>query len=312
MKKSLALSLLVLISLTLQACALARSAAPGVDQTMPVEGFAPEPGFAEPGFEGPPMAVEEPQLAGRGAVTSTSDDRLVVMNASLTIVVPDPVASVREIMQLAERMGGFVVSSNTYQSTFGLEQVVANQAQITIRVPAERLNEALAEIKEGASDVQNENIQGEDVTAAYTDLESRLRNLEATEAALREIMASATRTEDVMLVFNQLSQVRGEIEMVRGQMRYYEESARLSAISVDLIPDVAEQPIDIGGWHPEGVAKQAIEDLVHALQGLADAVIRFGILWIPLLAVFGVPFWLIMRAIVRRRRAKRAAPPASQ
>jgi hypothetical protein len=138
-----------------------------------------------------------------------------------------------------------------------------------------------------------------------------LRNLEAAESSLREIMASATRTEDVMMVFNQLTQVRGEIETVRGQMRYYEESARLSAISIELIPDVAEQPIEIGGWHPEGVAKDAIVDLVRALQWLANALIRFGILWVPLLAIFGLPIWLIGRAVARRRRARKA-PPASQ
>jgi hypothetical protein len=94
-------------------------------------------------------------------------------------------------------------------------------------------------------------------------------------------------------------------------MRYYEEATRLSAVSIDLIPDVAEQPISIGGWHPEGVAKQAIEDLVRALQSLANALIRFGILWLPLLAIFGVPLWLILRAIRRGRRGKKPAPPAA-
>jgi len=306
MKKPLALSLLVLVSLVLPACALARAPTPDMYQTIPVEG---EVAF-DRSFGAPAIGAEAPAGGGgEEAVSATTTDRLVVMNANLSIVVPDPVASVREIAQLAEEMGGFVVYSNTFQSTFGLQQVMADQAQITIRVPAERLNEALEQIKEGATDVRTENISGEDVTAAYTDLESRLRNLEAAEASLREIMASATRTEDVMMVFNTLTQVRGEIEMVRGQMRYYEEAARLSAISVELIPDVADQPIDIGGWHPEGVAKEAIEDLVRALQGLADALIRIGIFWIPLLAVFGVPIWMIVRGLVRRRRASRSAPP---
>jgi hypothetical protein len=308
MKKPLALSVLVLISLALPACALARSSAPDLNRAVVVEG--------EPAFDGAlgasAIGAEAPPMAAGEAVSATTIDRLVVMNASLSIVVPDPVVSVREITELAEEMGGFVVSSNTFQSTFGLEQVVANQAQITIRVPAERLTEALDRIKEGATEVRTENISGEDVTATYTDLESRLRNLEATSASLREIMASATQAEDfetVMLINDRLTQVTGEIEMVRGQMQYYEEAARLSMISVDLIPDVADQPISIGGWHPEGVAKEAIEDLVRALQGLANALIRFGIFWLPLLAIFGLPIWLIARGLARRRRGRRSAAP---
>ena len=42
-------------------------------------------------------------------------------------------------------------------------------------------------------------------------------------------MDSANRTEDVLNVFDQLTRVRGEIEVIKGQIQYFEESARLSA-----------------------------------------------------------------------------------
>ena len=48
-------------------------------------------------------------------------------------------------------------------------------------------------------------------------------------------MASATKTEDVMNVFNQLTQVREQIEVIKGQIKYYEESAALSAINVQIM-----------------------------------------------------------------------------
>jgi cytochrome c oxidase assembly factor CtaG len=51
---------------------------------------------------------------------------------------------------------------------------------------------------------------------------------------------------------------------------------------------------------------------VHALQSLANALIRFGILWIPLLAIFGVPIWLILRAVVRRRRGQKPIEPTAE
>ncbi len=108
-----------------------------------------------------------------------------------------------------------------------------------IRVPAEKLDEALETIKADAIEVQSENQSGQDVTSQYVDLESQLKNLEAAEEQLMEIMQKAEKTEDVLNVFNQLTSIRGQIESIKGQMKYFEESAALSAITVRL---VAERP----------------------------------------------------------------------
>ena len=98
-----------------------------------------------------------------------------------------------------------------------------------------------AEVKNLATDIRSENVSGQDVTAEYTDLTSRRNNLERAEAQLQEIMASATKTEDVLNVFNQLTQIRGEIEVIKGQMKYYEESSNFSAINVELISQESDQ-----------------------------------------------------------------------
>ncbi len=307
MKKRIALGLIVLIAVVLSACGAAMQAPQLSEEYAPV---APSVGAPAEMERAASDAAMSGGFAGAPAAAPANAERLVIQNASLTIVVADPSARVQAIADLAEEMGGFVVSSNVYQSTFGEARVLANQGNIVIRVPSEDLHEALRRIKEGASDVRNESINGQDVTAEYTDLESRLRNLEAAEASLREILASATRTEDVMLVFNQLTQVRGEIEVIRGQMRYYDESVRFSAISVDVLPDAADQPLQIGSWRPEGTAKEALADLIRGLQSLGDLLIRFGICGVPFLVIFGVPAWLVIRAIVRRRSKKAAAKAA--
>lgn len=232
-------------------------------------------------------------------------ERVVIRSASLSMVVPDPVASVKEISQLADKMGGFVVSSNTSQAYFAEADVSADRGSITIRVPAERLDEALESIKEGATEVRNENVSGQDVTQEFTDLQSRLRNLEAAEERLTEIMASASDTEDVLNVFENLRRVSEEIEIIKGRIQFLSESARLSAISVDLIPDVAAQPLQIGGWRPEGTAKEAFSALVRALRFLGDAAIWSAICILPVGLILGLPGYFIGRSVLRRRRAAR-------
>ncbi|MCH8339507.1 MAG: DUF4349 domain-containing protein, partial [Chloroflexi bacterium] len=233
-------------------------------------------------------------------------DRVVIRSANLSIVVPEPSASVQEIANLASRMGGFVVSSNVFQTFFSEANVSADRASITIRVPAERLDEALEVIRAGATEIQSENISGQDVTQEFTDLQSRLRNLVAAEDQLLEIMSSAQETEDVLQVFENLRQVSEEIEVIKGRIQYISESARLSAISVELIPDIAAQPLEIGGWRPEGTVKEAFTALIRALRFLGEAAIWSVICIVPVSLILGVPLFFATRTLRRRRAAARA------
>jgi hypothetical protein len=235
--------------------------------------------------------------------------RLVIQNADLTIVVDEPPTALTAITKMAADMGGFVVTSNMYKAR-GEDGIDYPQGQITVRVPAEKLDDALAQIKaltrNPKEDVRAENRSGQDVTKEYTDSQSRLRNLEDTEKQLREIQASATRTEDIMNVFNQLTQVREQIEVLKGQIKYYEESAALSAINVQIMAQSAVQPLTIGSWKPEGVARDAIQALINTLKFLANLLIWLVLLALPVGLLVGIPLWLIIRAMRRNRR--KAAP----
>jgi hypothetical protein len=266
---------------------------------------------AEPAFDRD-EAGEAPAEAPAPGSSVVLTDRLVIRNANLSLLVSNPVEANDRIAALAASLNGFVVSSSVSQASTDAEGNKIMQASITVRVPSEQLNTALTQIRALAVEVQSENITGQDVTAEFTDLESRLRNLEATEAQLVNIMDSATKTEEVLAVFNQLTYIREQIEQVRGQMKYYSESAAMSAVSVQLIPDALAQPLAVGGWKPEGVAKEAIEALVRAFQDLATGVIWIGIYILPLLLVIGLPIYLVARLISRRLRKPKSAPAAPQ
>jgi hypothetical protein len=221
-------------------------------------------------------------------------------------VVPDPAGKLAEVSAMAETMGGFVVNSNLYQTTLNSRQQVPH-GSITVRVPSERLDEALEQITLGSSEVLRTHVSGDDVTDRYTDLDSRLRNYQAAESQLMQIMEAATETEDVLAVFNQLTQVREQIEVIQGQMQYYEQAAALSAIQVEITADAANQPLQIGGWQPVGVAKDAINALVNTLQFLGDVLIWFVICVLPIGLLIGLPLFLVVRAVRRARKRRKLA-----
>ncbi|MGW8250238.1 MAG: DUF4349 domain-containing protein [Anaerolineales bacterium] len=260
------------------------------------------------------LAPEEPRLAS--GQEQQDVERLVIKNADLSLIVPDPGSSMDHISALAEELGGFVVTANLY--TQRLETgVEVPRANITIRVPAVRLNDALQRIKQESDQVpRQESINSQDVTQEYTDLQSRLRNLEEAEAQLREIMESANRTEDVLSVYNELVRVREQIEVLKGQIQYYEQSAALSAISVELIANEAAQPLTIGTWQPGGVVRQAIQALISATKFIINAAIWVVIFVLPivllLLVIFVLPVYLVVRAWRRRRQARAQAHQKSE
>lgn len=274
-------------------------------------------GGAPAATEAPAMEAPAPAFdTANGAVDFYSTEpqavqpreRLVIENADLAIVVTDPKARMAEINNLANKLGGYVVSSNLYQSftSFGKE---VPEATIVIRVPSERLDEALAQIKEGAVDILRENRSGQDVTNQYVDLQAQLRAKEAAEKKLLEIMDQAVRAEDVLAIYLQVQTVQTQIEQLKGQIQYLEESAALSSISVQLVAEEGTQPIEVGPWKPEGAAREAIQDLILFFQNFVDFLIYFVLSILPSLILVAIPLYLVYligRSAYRRIRRSRS------
>ena len=296
------------LSLVVGACAPMKAA-----EDVMMEAPAMEP--ADDSFE---MAVEEGFATAeeRGITSGVGEtartiERMVIYNADMRIAVENPEDSMQTIINMAEEAGGYVVSSNLYKTQ--TDRGSLPQASLRVRVPAGRLNSIMEEIKgltpNPREDVLSENVSGQDVTAEFTDLESRLRNLEAAEQALVQLMDQAQDPQDVLDVFSELTYYRGEIEIVKGRMRYLEESAALSALSVDIVAKRALQPIEIVGWQPQGTVRRAVEALVDAAQFIGDAVIWFGIFCLPFLIPLGVVIYFLVR-LLRKRKAQKKADKA--
>lgn len=303
--RGIGLFILLTLMVFLAACGAAQ--APMTPERSAVE--------SEGGFSAAPPAESAGQISAydQSAAIAKAAERIVVKNGNLDVVVADPAASMERISALAEELGGFVVNANLYQERLQSGADVP-RATITIRVLAEHMDEAMQRIREESDRPPlSETVNSQDVTSDYTDLQSRLRNLERTEAQLQEIMASATKTEDVLSVYNQLVSVREQIEVIKGQIKYYEESAALSAITVNLIANEAVKPLTIGGWQPGGVAKGAIQALINAVKYIVNAAIWVILFVLPVLllifAIFILPIWLLIR-FLRRRRKNRPQPPA--
>ena len=203
---------------------------------------------------------------------------------------------------MATQMGGFVVSANIYQ-TYASDGTQVPQADVTVRVPEGKLDDALTQIKQGTVDVKNETRTGQDVTDQYVDLQSRLTAKQAAADQLTKIMQNATKTQDVLDVYQQLQQVDSDIEVLKGQIKYIDQSAALSAITVHIVAEETVKPIEVGGWKPQGVARNALQNLIFFWQGFINFLITFFLLILPILITIAIPFFLaflLLRWIFRK------------
>ena len=96
---------ITILGIFLTACAGA--ATPSMEQASYDQGFAEAPEEA---------VMERDEGASFNAVSAQLPEtrRIVIQDASMTIVVDDPSSSMESIALMAEEMGGFVISANLY------------------------------------------------------------------------------------------------------------------------------------------------------------------------------------------------------
>lgn len=276
----------------------------------------------EESSEAPPPRVDQESIpvsidqSAEIAVASTqaapsenlqpNQQRIVIKDAKLNLIVKNPTESTNEIISMAERMGGWVISSQLTAFTNDVGEDVT-RSTIAIRVPAENFNTALEQIKGAATKIVNENITGQDVTQEYVDLNSRVTNLQATERQYQTFLESATNIDEVLRVYNEISRVRGEIETMQGRIRYFQEASAYSSITVDLNPEEPESEEtkfpEKKIWKPRQTAENALDALGSVLQTGADALIWFGIFILPVALIIVLPAAIMYRFIWPRFRS---------
>ncbi len=228
------------------------------------------------------------------AVPAATRSRKLIRKLDVHLVVKDTEAAAQRLQQLAASLGGFLSDLNAGRSEGVLHY------QMTLRVPAERLDRAREEIRAIALRVEREQISTEDVTDQYVDLAARMRSLQATETELHELLAESRersrKVGEVMEIYRELTGVRTQIEQIQGQLNALQDQVGLSTIQLTLEPDAAGKPITAGGWRPNETVRNAFGVLVGFLQGLVDLVIFLVVVALPVALVILIPLLLLRKA----------------
>jgi uncharacterized protein DUF4349 len=217
----------------------------------------------------------------------------VIQTASLSLSVAkgDYEEAVTDARNVAARLGGFVVSSETNRARASQPL----RGSLTIRVPSERYAAAMAAVS-GLGRIESESEGSEDVSAEYVDLQSRARHLEAVERQLLELLDRADTVAAALAVQSQLSQTQLELEQTRGRIRYLDNQTSYATISLELRERGVVQAAG-GDWGIVDAWRDGARAFLRVVAGTFVVVATVAPLLV--LALLG---WAGLR-FVRRRRA---------
>ena len=175
----------------------------------------------------PRVASSAPKAAAPLPNASFASDARVIRNGILTLVVQDPAVAVHDIEQIIAGIPGAFVASGAVRQAGDPQP-----SSLTLRVPVEAFDQAMAALRALAEEVLAEQTTARDVTEEYTDVDARLRNLQAAETQLLTLLERADTVEDLLKIENRLAEVRQEIEQLQGRLNVLINRIALATIHV--------------------------------------------------------------------------------
>lgn len=299
-RRTVLVSGLMAVVLLVAACS---AAAPSAPQVMRDAAPAEQPAAAPPPSGGGEASAGQDKTVGQSgfpdvAVSPYGANRMIIKNGEMNLMVLDTDRALDQVTGIAVDNGGYIVNSKTWtQDGF-------KYASITMGVPSDQFEATQRRLRAIAVTVLSDTSSGQDVSEEYVDLQSRLTNLEATEARTREFLSQAKNVDEALQVNAKLTEIEGEIEQVKGRMQYLKDRSAYSTIAVNLepqrpTPTPSPTPTPVA-WQPAETFKNATDTLGNLLRQLGDVVI-----W---LVVVVVPFAVVVLALAMIFRRGRRGP----
>jgi len=239
-------------------------------------------------FEGVESALEDSRTLDSADSEEVDTSSKIIKSGTISLMVEDLDVVETGILSISKDYDGSVVSS--YESGEGNDRTIT----ITLKIPVESFDDVYTEIKDIDGEVTYASYYTEDITSEYTDLESRLRNLEATEEQLVEILGTAESVEDTLAVYEQLTDIRSRIEVLEGQIKYLDNQTDYSYVAVALTLSSTGKEVTDEEWNPLGILKTAFSYLVDFGIVLANLLIWI-VAFSPVIAIVVIIVVLVKR-----------------
>ena len=217
-------------------------------------------------------------------------DRKLIKTGDLSFETDDVKKTKAKVETICKGLNAYI--SNENQNNYG-ERLQYNQ---TIRVPGNQFDSLILLIEADAVKVESKNINTQDVTEEFIDVEARLKTKKELEARYREILKQAKTVQDIVSIESQIAAVRSEIESMEGRLNYLKSQVSYSTLTVSYYELIGTD---------FGFASKLVRGLAEGWDNLLSFIVLLVNIWpFVIIAVGGT--WIF----IRWRRRKKIKFPA--
>lgn len=243
----------------------------------------------------------------RGSAVPEGMERMIIYTGDMEVEVESYDEAEQQLTSTAQSLGGFIVESSKNEHEDG-----HTSGYLVARVPQERLDDFVQEVKETSLTIHYQQSSGSDVTEEYVDLEARLKSKRVMEERLITFLEEADSTENLLKVSNDLGKVQEEIEQLVGRMNYLEDRVRYASMTIS----IRDRGIEVGSLQGQNTlntwanAKKLFMDTTNGIiaffSGLVVLLIGFSPILFPLVVI------AVVMIILVRRKKKMSTPPVQE
>ena len=221
--------------------------------------------------------------------------------------------SIERVYQLLAANNAFIESSYVggvnYSDRYRGVQTYRS-ANFSLRIPKERLNTVTA----GLGDLGNVTMlrsNSENVTAQFTDTESRLVSLRVQEERLLDMLRRAEDVPDMLAIEERMTNVRHQIESITSTLRNWQNQVDYSTLHINIYE--VETFTEVVTVQQRTYWQQIGDGFMRNLRGVGNffaAIFRWLVVSFPVLlvlAVIAVAVFIIVRRQLKRSAARRKA-----
>ncbi|MCQ2597076.1 MAG: DUF4349 domain-containing protein [Treponema sp.] len=230
------------------------------------------------------------RIAVNGAAASSGVnikyERKIVRNGNVSLEVDDLEDSQERIGEWAARFGGYIVNSWESESS----------ANYTVKIPSEKFDEAFNETKTYGKFL-NGNVNSDDITDQYYDLETRLEAKKILRDRLTGYLKNAKETKELLNIERELNNTVSEIESMEGRLRRMKDQVAYSTINVNLqLPyRQTSEGFEWPSWS-NGFRRFA-SNVLDFFIGLFQVILYVLVCGIPVVAIILLLYWLLFGKI---------------
>lgn len=234
--------------------------------------------------------------------------RKIIKTAYMTMETLEYDQAILKLQDKIAAYGGYIETSN-----IGGESIYqgrgARSAYFTLRVPEGVYLTFMDEVNT-IGHVISKQTNGQDVTTNYYDTDARIKTLEVQEERLLAILMKAEKIEDILILEQELSSVRYDIERMTQSLRQMDQRISFSTLEVTIqeVYEITKEeviPVKLGAKIKDGFVT-SLEDIQDGLEELLINTTSFTpylVFLVPALALV----WFLLRKV--RRGYKSAKLP---